>query len=388
MKKVKAYLNKIKGSYKIKKQLEYYNNVITDTTLQTIKNEKVEKINRVIFVVNGITAFSGGHTSILRLGTQLANNNYQVIYASYIEQDKEEMKNNAKVNLSNYKGEIASLKEVVTSKNDVIIATYWESVYYVSKLQGYKMYFVQDFEPFFYEYGEKFILANKTYECGIDIIALGKWNIAQIEKYSSVNGNSKLRNIDFPYEKSEYKAVKRNFEALKNKKNINICVYVKEDVKRAPYMLQDILVKAKERLINDNITLNITYYGGFQGINLKGGVNKGKLTKAELFNLYKESDFGMVASLTNISLTPYEMIATKLPVIEFAEGSFNYFFEKGSAIIIDLNADMLYEKIKYYHSHPQELYKVIENGYNSIQKLSWEKSAQQFIEILKENVLI
>ena len=39
---------------------------------EQIENTPIEKINRIIFIVPGIEKYSGGHTSILRLGTQLS----------------------------------------------------------------------------------------------------------------------------------------------------------------------------------------------------------------------------------------------------------------------------------------------------------------------------
>ena len=44
------------------------------------------------------------------------------------------------------------------------------------------MYFVQDYEPYFYMFGEAFIIAQKTYELGFHMISLGAWNKHMVEK--------------------------------------------------------------------------------------------------------------------------------------------------------------------------------------------------------------
>jgi glycosyltransferase involved in cell wall biosynthesis len=49
------------------------------------------------------------------------------------------------------------------------------------------------------------------------------------------------------------------------------------------------------------------------------------LSKKQLLSLYRKADFGMVASMSNVSLVPYEMLATGLPLIEFEDGTFPYF---------------------------------------------------------------
>ena len=98
--------------------------------------------------------------------------------------------------------------------------------------------------------------------------------------------------------------------------------------------------------------------------------------------LYCECDFGMVASLTNISLVPYEMIAAGLPVIEFKDGTFDYFFSKETAILCDLSYKHLEKEILYYVENPAELEEMTIRANKSILSLSWEKSANQFVEIL------
>ena len=90
---------------------------------------------------------------------------------------------------------------------------------------------------------------------------------------------------------------------------------------------KDMLKKLKEDLLQEGITLNIKYFGETKDFICDGGENLGKLNKSQLLDLYNSSDFGMVASLTNISLVPYEMLATGLPIIEFKEGTFNYVYK-------------------------------------------------------------
>ena len=79
------------------------------------------------------------------------------------------MKKNAEINLANYKGSILG-DDITKVKSDVVIATSWESVYYSRKISGYKMYFIQDYEPYFNLYGESYIMAQKVMK--LDIIWL------------------------------------------------------------------------------------------------------------------------------------------------------------------------------------------------------------------------
>ena len=122
------YKNKKRKDRKVYKHIDF----------KEVKNTSIKEVNRIIIVIPGMVKYSGGHTSILRLGTQLANE-YEVIYASYITEDIVDMKEAAVFNLENYKGEILNLTDIITTENDILIATFWESVYFIKNLKGYKM---------------------------------------------------------------------------------------------------------------------------------------------------------------------------------------------------------------------------------------------------------
>ena len=247
------------------------------------------------------------------------------------------------------------------------------------------MYFVQDYEPYFYVYGEKFLLAKNSYELGLHIVSLGKWNKDMIER--NCEKVEKIDTIDFPYEKSDYKPIIRDFKSYTNKKEISIAAYVKFDEKRAPFIIQVILENVKNELYKNGIILNINYFGAEKNEKFINGVNLGKLNKEQLCNLYNKCDFGMVASLTNISLVPYEMIATKLPVIEFEEGTFKYFFDENCAILTSLDWKDMYDKLMYYINNPNYIEELTENSYRNVNSLSWKKSTYQFKEILDRIII-
>ena len=364
------YLNKRRNS-KIYDKLDF----------SEIINIAPKEIKRIIFIVPGMVKYSGGHTSILRLGTQLSKK-YEVEYVSYIESDIDTMKEAAYYNLSNYKGKISNYSTLRTSEEDILIATFWESVYYLKSLKAYKMYLIQDCEPYFYTYGDKYILAAKTYELGLHMISLGKWNVEKIKKQLK-NRKYTIDYIEFPYERKEYYNIKRNYYEYKNKKKLKLCVYVKEDEKRIPFLIEKILISLKEQLKYSNIDLEIFYFGNEKYLKLRGGKNLGKLSKENLNKLYNEVDFGMCASITNISLVPYEMLATGLPLIEFKEGSFKYFFEKESAILINFDAKDLKNKILENISNPELLKEKVMNAQKILSKLSWENSGEQFMKIVE-----
>lgn len=361
----------------------YINSILDVVDFRSIVNERPNKINTITFVIPGMPAYSGGHTSILRLGSELSKNGYIVRYTSFTPQSIEEMKKNATINLENYQGEFIKYTEN-NMKSDVVIATSWDSVYFARKMSGYKMYFVQDYEPYFHLYGECYLMAKKTYELGFHIVSLGQWNKHMIEK--ECNTNSIIDYITFPYEGGEYYDKGRDFDIYKEKKEFKIAVYVKDTGKRAPYLIQYLLKRLKEDFEKEGLKLNINYFGESTDFKCDAGENLGKLGKKELLELYSSSDFGMVGSLTNISLVPYEMLATGLPIIEFEEGTFNYFFPKNSAIVTNFDYNQLYKKIKESIEEPNILKEINKTAKEYLSTLSWKKTGLQFDAILKKVV--
>ena len=163
-----------------------------------------------------------------------------------------------------------------------------------------------------------------------------------------------------------------------------MAVYLKYYGKRLPSIIQYMLGKVKEAFEQrDGIALDIRYFGEAKSFITKNGVNVGMLNKDELNRLYAEADFGMVASLSNISLIPYEMLATGLPLIEFEDGTFLEFFPENCALLTSLSWKDLYLKLKECIATPEllELRNINANAY--LDTLSWEKTGRQFYEILQ-----
>lgn len=355
--------------------------LLLDEDFSNIINNNPCFIKEIAFIIPGMSKFSGGHTSILRLGSELATKGYNIHYVSFINQPIDVMNENAKSNLENYKGIFHNYDTVKSFNFDLVIATNWESVFFAKKMSGYKMYFVQDYEPYFYRYGENYLLAKKTYEFGFHIVSLGKWNLKKIKEEceQAIKGDF----VTFPYESNEYRYLKRNFEHYSQKKCFQIAIYIKDDGKRFPFLIQAMIENVNQELKKDGISIKPVYFGIYNEYEPDFGINMGKLSKKELEKLYRESDFGMVASLTNISLIPFEMMGTGLPVIEFAEGTFLDFFDSKSAIVTSMNYKDLYTKLKQVILSPKELEEITERAYKNISSTSWESTANEFEEILK-----
>ena len=78
------------------------------------------------------------------------------------------------------------------------------------------------------------------------------------------------------------------------------------------------------------------------------------------------------------------MLATGLPVIEFEEGTFEYFFPENTAIITSFDYNNFYKKIKDAMNNPNKLKEININSMKYLSELSWEKTTDEFVAILNK----
>ncbi len=374
--KVKGTLHNVQA--KSEKRLVDYR--LSNYDVSVIRNTKPEKTKKILFVVERMAKYSGGQTSLLRLGTELSKLGHEVGYTVYKPQTKSDMEECASSNLSGYLGKMYTNKQLPNLKADIVIASSWDTVAFAKKIAGYKMYFIQDYEPYFFSFGELFLMAGKTYEQGLHMVSLGAWNKEMIEK--NCVPVSPVDWVDFPYESKEYPYHKRNYDSYSGKKEITMAVYLKYYGKRLPNITQYMLKQLKDKFLQEGIKLRILYYGEDKSFQTVAGENLGMLSKKELLSLYRKADFGMVASMSNVSLVPYEMLATGLPLIEFEDGTFPYFFPEGSAILTSLDFEDLYRKLKESIQNPDLLKQRDGTAREYLSTLSWAKTAKQFEDII------
>ena len=387
---VKEFISNYLQNYRIKKALKEYK-VIKNVDLldeskmqfnQKTHRSKKEKLS-IAFIIPGMPRYSGGHTSILRLGTHLSEFGHEVYYVSYIPQKISEMRLNAEHNLKGYKGEILGPEGLTEFEYDVGVATYWVSAYYLWNMDNvkYKAYFIQDYEPDFYPGGDIRVFVENTYRMGYHMISLGAWNKFRIEERFRVQ----VDDIVFPFEPKEYWLEDNWKQKFTKKDRIRIVVYLKNTSKRGPVFLLMSLEELYKVAKKEGYDVEILFFGNSKRVKYPISIpykNLGYPSKEELRKLYQKSDFGIVFSYTNISLVPLEMMACGCPVIEVYEGSFSTFFNPNCAILVRSYPQDFVKKVMWYIEHPEERLKIAENAINNLQCRTWKEATQQFNQIL------
>lgn len=335
----------------------------------------------VAFMLPGLPAFSGGITGIFRLGTYLEEFGNQVTYIDCSNSDLSELEKNARINYKDFKGRIMRL-QTLTSNFDIGICTLWDTAYYLHEYSdrfNYKIYFVQDFEPFFYPVGDLYFLCRRTYQFGYHAITLGGWNAEKIkETFSDV----KVDSIEFPVELKVYELIRRKILITSE---LHLAIFIKLEPKRAPDLILQCLIQLENQLRKKNVKLNCWIFGTDISFDLPFAKSVGMLIHEDLQALYNKCHMGLVASFTNISYVTFEMIASGLPVVEFSEGSAPYFFNSDELIFSDSNPFDFSRNIIHYIDHQDELNSLLERSQEAIKQRTWETSARRFYEIILNN---
>lgn len=207
------------------------------------------------------------------------------------------------------KAEFHQYQGAVSQEADAIVATAWETAYpaFLDPSAARRLYFVQDFEPWFYPAGPNSLLAENTYRFGFHGLTAGGW----LDSHLSQNYGMAADHFDFSADTSLYRVT-----ATQDRPGIFF--YSRPETPRRAHELG---VRILERVheIAPEIPLH------FAGSNRKDAalrfpiIDHGAVGLDELNGIYNQCSAALVLSLSNLSLLPLELIAAGVtPVVNDA----------------------------------------------------------------------
>jgi O-antigen biosynthesis protein len=263
------------------------------------------------------------------------------------------------------------------------VATKWDSCYQLLRHQacfGRKAYFIQDYEPYFFPRGDVQLLAEQTYGMGLHHLSLGGWNLERVRSELGIGGGDVL---DFPVELGQYPLLRR---PLRHGRTLRLAVYIKRDAKRAPSLLSLMLQAVAEAFRARGVATEARIFGMRSArARFAVGENCGTLRTPAIKALYAWADFGVVASLTNISLVNYEMLACGLPVVDLRGGSAPFFFDETEMLFAHPSPGGLEELLRGAWGREETLAAMVDRAQGKIRdrQWTWEQAARQFEAALR-----
>lgn len=258
------------------------------------------------WVMTPPSAGSGGHTTLFRMVEALERAGHECVLFLY-DRYGGDVRAHERVIRSWWPGITAEVRDATAGITgvDACVASSWESAHVLAR-RGQapmrRLYFIQDYEPYFYARGAMYALAEDSYRFGFRCIALGSM-VAELLR-SEVGVVSDV--TEFGCDTSAYRL-------LPGRERRGVVFFARPDFPRRGYWLARL---ALQRFHEAHPDVEIHFYGSkVDGLPFPT-TQHGRLTPVQLNELYNACIAGLVLSFTNISLVPEEMLAAgTIPVM-------------------------------------------------------------------------
>lgn len=194
----------------------------------------------------------------------------------------------------------------VDPATQALFATGWETAYpaYMDGSSARRFYFVQDFEPSFYELGTQAILAENSYRFGFHGITAGGWLRHKLSTEYGMTCDS----FDFSVNRSNYTLTNRE-------PRTEVFFYARPVTARRAFEL-GVMTLEKFAKMRPDVTINLAGWDVSPWNVPFAHRNLASLQLDELNAVYNRCAAGLVLSLTNMSLLPLELISSGVtPVV-------------------------------------------------------------------------
>ncbi len=256
---------------------------------------------------------------------------------------------------------------------DLVIATTWDSAYVVQRANcRKKAYFIQDYEPWFFDEKKLIDAAEATYHMGFYPVTIGSWLQHKISSYSEVPA----RYYDFCVQTDDY----YNLNLIRKKA---VCaVYQPEKIRRNAPLVAEIL-KEVHRL--DPTVELITFGSGRKNSDLSEiGVNQiGVISISDLNKMYNECSVGVCLSFSNPSRIPFEMMASGLCVVEVKGESTAYDYPEDIISMVEPDAVTMASEIVRMINDKSECEARSKAGAKRMKEYPLQRAYDTFIEEIR-----
>ena len=200
----------------------------------------------------------------------------------------------------------------ITGDFDGIVASDWPTAYAAWRYERDvpRLYWVQDFEPFFFPAGPDYVVAENSYRLGYQGIACGPWLAGKVTE----TGGMSCAFYDYQVDSSLY-------TRTNDSRRDEIFFYARPTTARRGTEFGLLVLEEVHRRRPD-IVINIAGWDmSNAGLDFPF-VNHGTLDVSQLPDLYNRCASALLISLTSVSLLPLEVIACGVvPVVNDADNT-------------------------------------------------------------------
>ncbi|HYX33203.1 MAG TPA: hypothetical protein VE954_08810 [Oligoflexus sp.] len=278
----------------------------------------------IAWIVPHFLKGSGGHTTLFRFISGLEK--LGVKNKIYVLNDMQAMLSptTLKKQISEYFSPVHGEVEIISSQSlareaDIVICTSWQTAYAAKAwIAKRKIYFVQDYEPFFSPVGSYYHFAEETYRMGFEFFTAGPWLLETLKTKFAVTGDYFYlcpdRSIYYPRTTFSLKALQEHKAANDLANTFKIGLYNRSLTPRRcveiAWIALSILPEMDKRFI-------VFAFGDEEKRRLPfPHINLGLLSHDELAQVYSYCDIVIAPSATNLSLLAREVMACSGVVVD------------------------------------------------------------------------
>lgn len=263
---------------------------------------------------------------------------------------------------------------------DIIVATWWETAYNVSRYgsnKGRKFYLAQHYET----WGGPDGAVKNSYKLGLKIIVNSVWLKNILEREINVKTEALIlhapdRNIFYP-------------EETFNKKDEN-ALRVLMPFRKIPWKGDEDGIKAFEIAKKRYPHLQLVIFGPLRGEDIPDSAEFHlRPSNSELRRIYNSCDIFVFPSRSEgFGMPPLEAMACKCAVATTNVGAVpDYSVSGETALVSEPNdIDGLAQNIIRLAENRDERKKIAENGYNYTKEYTWEKATHQLETVFKQYI--
>jgi len=250
------------------------------------------------------------------------------------------------------------------------LATGWDTAYSVRAFTGaqHKMYFVQDFEPYFYAMGSEYMLAENTYRFGFFGITAGDWLADTLARAYGMSTHA----IHFGVELERYYRRPRREPHIRR-----VFFYARPPTQRRAFELGLLVLNAVwERLPKTHFIM-----AGWDTSNYRipfPHLSCGTVRPDALADVFSQCDVALVLSLTNASLMPPELMACGCTVVSNRGANVEWLLNDEVALLTDPTPEALTEAVCTLLQDDARRVALSARGEAWARNLHWADMASQF----------
>jgi O-antigen biosynthesis protein len=355
---------------------EFFNFVVSQTNLPSLAGESISA-STINWFVPDFGIGSGGHLNIFRYIFHLEKlgfTNSIVIVGAHRHHSGQSALGEICRYFFPLKAQVF-LGEASAPSAYFSFATSWITAYYVRSFSQTtkKLYFIQDFEPFFYPHGSEYEFAEATYRFGFYGVTAGDWLKSVMERSYGMRCIS----LGFSYDKDLYRQHPRREPGIRR-----VFCYCRPPTARRGLETALLALDIVGTKLPD---VKFIFAGwdmndyAFRHEHL----NAGLVAIPELPDLYSQCDVALVLSFTNASLLPLELMACGCCVVSNKGRNVEWLLDKQNSILSESDPESLANAIVEILGNSERRIALCAKAKSAAEATSWEDNALKLSDFLR-----